>query len=86
MRLQRLLLNSPALTNSPGVGITTLVFIVKMLLGIKGCSLLTSPKFLTVSALEFTIASVSVNSVFKDLSFKPLPSVTNKKIKTFQAE
>ena len=60
-RLQRLLLNSSALTNSPGGGITTLVFMVKMLFGLNGCSLLTSPKISTVNGLEFNIASVSTN-------------------------
>ena len=39
--LQCLLLNSSALTNSPGGGITTLVFMVKMLFRLNGCSLLT---------------------------------------------
>ena len=85
-RLQRLLLNSSALTNSPGGGITTLVFMVKMLFGLNGCSLLTSPKVSTVNGLEFNIASVSANSVLNHSSFKLLPRVTNNDIRMFRAE
>ena len=85
-RLQRLLLNSSALTNSPGGGITTLVFMVKMLFGLNGCSLLTSPKVSTVNGLEFNIASVSANSVLNHSSFKLLPRVTNNDIRKFRAE
>ena len=76
-RLQRILLNSSALTNSPGGGITTLVVIVKILFGLNGCSLLTSPKVSTVKGPEFDIASVSASSVLNDSSFKLLPCVTN---------
>ena len=80
------LLNSLTHTNLPDGSITTLVFMVKMLFGLNGCSLLTSPKVSIVNGLEFNIASVSANSVLKDSSFKLLPCVTNNDIRMFCAE
>ena len=72
MRLHLPLLNSPAFTNRPGDGNTTLDFIVSMLLGHSGCSLWISPKVSTVSGLEFNIALVSASSVLHDSSFNNL--------------
>ena len=76
--LQHLLLDSSALKNSLGGGITTLVLMVKMLFGLNGCSLLTSPKVSTVNGLEFNIAPVSANSVLKDSSFNNYNYLLNK--------
>ena len=84
--LHCLLLNSSGLTNSPGGDITTLAFMVNMLLGLNGCSFLTSPKVSTVNGLEFKIASVPANSLLKDSSFQLLPFVTNNDIRMFRAE
>ena len=70
-----LLLNSSAFTNWPGGDNTTLDFIVRILLGHSGCSLWTSPKMSTVSALDYNIVSVSASSVLNGSSFNGLPCV-----------
>ena len=73
IRLCLLLLNSSAFRNRPGDGNTTLDLTVRILLGHSGCSLWTSPKMSTVSALDYNIASVSASSVLNDSSFNGLP-------------
>ena len=56
--------------NSPGGGMTTLVFIVRRLLGESGILLFESLMVSTVSGLELMISSTSTINVLSDSSFK----------------
>ena len=73
--------------NSPGGGMTTLDFKVRMFAGESGNSLEESLIISTVRGLEFNIPSVSTISVnSKDSSSKALPWVCNSENKILQAE
>ena len=85
IRLHSFLLNTSSLTSPPGGGITTLVFMVKMLVRLNGCSFLTSPTVSKVNGQEFNIALVSTNCVLKDSSLKLLSCATNNEIRLFRA-
>ena len=71
--LHYLLLYKSGLTNEPGGGIITLLFIVNRLLGDNGVRLCGSLIVSTVRGREFIIASTSVIRVWRDSSFKHVP-------------
>ena len=56
--------------NIPGVGKTTLVFMVSKFFGQSGASLPMSVMVSTVKGLELMMDSTSTNNVTRDLSFK----------------
>ena len=74
------------LLNSPGGGMTTLVFIVRRLLGESGISLFGSLMVSTVSGFELMISSTSAINVPSDSSFKEWPCVLNNPSKIVLAD
>ena len=70
---------------TPDGGITTLDFIVSRLIGLSGTGLVTSLITSVVKGRELTIASTSVNKVFKDSSVWLPPLVFNNEMRIFWA-
>ena len=71
------------LSNSPGGGITTLVFIVSILEGHTGLRLLPSLNSSVISGPELSTASTSVISVVRAWPFKLVPWVLSSDDKCF---
>ena len=74
------------LLNSPGGGMTTLVFIVWRLLGESGILLFESLMVSTVSGLELMVSSTSAINVLSDSSFKEWLWVFNNPSKIILAD
>ena len=84
-RLQCFLQHISADVKTPGGCITTLDFIVSRLIRLSDTKLVTSLITSVVSGRELTIASTSVNNVYKNSSVKLSPCVFNNELRIFWA-
>ena len=84
-RLQCFLQHKSTDVKTPGGCITTLDFIVSRLIRLSDTKLVTSLITSVVSGRELTIASTSVNNVYKNSSVKLSPCVFNNELRIFWA-